>query len=200
LEKFPILRLFQEFLRANGALAALMSGSGSTTFAICENVSAARIARGKIQIEIWIELLDYGRAGLNLNLGAEFLQRKIQHFLRRRNFERQRERSVNHPGQNCRNKNCADFQRNCFVAKLVFKKPPAEPRNGSGNDPAEVSGKSVFQSDSISSLPNFFRSAKNSRPTLQMEVAVLAIPSPPCRRRHDERGGQNQIQRKAQRC
>jgi 4-diphosphocytidyl-2-C-methyl-D-erythritol kinase len=41
LEKFPILQLFQEFLRANGALAALMSGSGSTTFAIYENVSAA---------------------------------------------------------------------------------------------------------------------------------------------------------------
>jgi 4-diphosphocytidyl-2-C-methyl-D-erythritol kinase len=41
LEKFPILQLFQEFLRANGALAALMSGSGSTTFAICENTSAA---------------------------------------------------------------------------------------------------------------------------------------------------------------
>jgi 4-diphosphocytidyl-2-C-methyl-D-erythritol kinase len=41
LEKFPILGMFQEFLRANGALAALMSGSGSTTFAICENVSAA---------------------------------------------------------------------------------------------------------------------------------------------------------------
>jgi 4-diphosphocytidyl-2-C-methyl-D-erythritol kinase len=40
LEKFPILQLFQEFLRANGALAALMSGSGSTTFAICETVSA----------------------------------------------------------------------------------------------------------------------------------------------------------------
>jgi 4-diphosphocytidyl-2-C-methyl-D-erythritol kinase len=41
LEKFPILGLFQEFLRANGALAALMSGSGSTTFAICENISTA---------------------------------------------------------------------------------------------------------------------------------------------------------------
>ena len=41
LEKFPILALFQEFLRANGALAALMSGSGSTTFAICETVSSA---------------------------------------------------------------------------------------------------------------------------------------------------------------
>jgi 4-diphosphocytidyl-2-C-methyl-D-erythritol kinase len=41
LEKFPVLKLHQEFLRANGARAALMSGSGSTTFAICENVSSA---------------------------------------------------------------------------------------------------------------------------------------------------------------
>jgi len=38
LEKFPMLGLFQEFLRENGALAALMSGSGSTTFAIVESV------------------------------------------------------------------------------------------------------------------------------------------------------------------
>ncbi len=41
LEKFPVLALFQEFFRANGALAALMSGSGSTTFAIAENKTAA---------------------------------------------------------------------------------------------------------------------------------------------------------------
>ncbi|HLZ54508.1 MAG TPA: 4-(cytidine 5'-diphospho)-2-C-methyl-D-erythritol kinase, partial [Verrucomicrobiae bacterium] len=40
LEKYPVLALFQEFLRAHGALAALMSGSGSTTFAIVESVSA----------------------------------------------------------------------------------------------------------------------------------------------------------------
>ena len=40
LEKYPVLALYQEFLRDNGALAALMSGSGSTTFAIVENVSA----------------------------------------------------------------------------------------------------------------------------------------------------------------
>ncbi len=40
-EKFPILQLFKEFLLASGALAALMSGSGSTTFAICENSIAA---------------------------------------------------------------------------------------------------------------------------------------------------------------
>ena len=34
LEKFPLLALYQEFLRAQGAPAVLMSGSGSTTFAI----------------------------------------------------------------------------------------------------------------------------------------------------------------------
>lgn len=34
LEKFPILALYQEFLREHGAQATLMSGSGSTTFAI----------------------------------------------------------------------------------------------------------------------------------------------------------------------
>src|SRR5271156_6306808 len=37
LEKYPLLALYQEFLRANGATAALMSGSGSTTFALAEN-------------------------------------------------------------------------------------------------------------------------------------------------------------------
>lgn len=41
-EKFPVLKLYQEFLLSNGALASLMSGSGSTTFAICENVSGAK--------------------------------------------------------------------------------------------------------------------------------------------------------------
>lgn len=41
LEKYPLLVLFLEFLRAHGALAALMSGSGSTTFAIVENLDAA---------------------------------------------------------------------------------------------------------------------------------------------------------------
>ena len=41
LGKYPVLALFQEFLRANGAPAALMSGSGSTTFAIVENQAAA---------------------------------------------------------------------------------------------------------------------------------------------------------------
>ncbi|HEY3761466.1 MAG TPA: 4-(cytidine 5'-diphospho)-2-C-methyl-D-erythritol kinase [Verrucomicrobiae bacterium] len=41
LDKFPVLKLYQEFLLENGALASLMSGSGSTTFAIAENLSVA---------------------------------------------------------------------------------------------------------------------------------------------------------------
>jgi 4-diphosphocytidyl-2-C-methyl-D-erythritol kinase len=39
LDKYPVLALHQEFLRANGALGALMSGSGSTTFAVVETVA-----------------------------------------------------------------------------------------------------------------------------------------------------------------
>jgi 4-diphosphocytidyl-2-C-methyl-D-erythritol kinase len=40
-DKFPVLALYQEFLREHGAPGALMSGSGSTTFAIADNLAAA---------------------------------------------------------------------------------------------------------------------------------------------------------------
>ena len=49
LDKYPLLSLFQEFLRENGAVAALMSGSGSTTFAIAENLTAAEKLAGKFK-------------------------------------------------------------------------------------------------------------------------------------------------------
>jgi 4-diphosphocytidyl-2-C-methyl-D-erythritol kinase len=39
LHKYPILQLYQRFFRENGALATLMSGSGSTTFAIAASVA-----------------------------------------------------------------------------------------------------------------------------------------------------------------
>jgi 4-diphosphocytidyl-2-C-methyl-D-erythritol kinase len=51
LDKFPVLALYQEFLRKNGALAALMSGSGSTTFAIAENLAAADALAEKFKSE-----------------------------------------------------------------------------------------------------------------------------------------------------
>lgn len=42
LEKYPLLAIFQEFFRAEGACVALMSGSGSTTFALARDEAAAR--------------------------------------------------------------------------------------------------------------------------------------------------------------
>jgi 4-diphosphocytidyl-2-C-methyl-D-erythritol kinase len=41
LEKYPLLSLYQNFFRENGALGTLMSGSGSTTFAVCADTHAA---------------------------------------------------------------------------------------------------------------------------------------------------------------
>jgi 4-diphosphocytidyl-2-C-methyl-D-erythritol kinase len=41
LEKYPILQIFQQFMRAHRAPIAMMSGSGSTTFAIVENKHVA---------------------------------------------------------------------------------------------------------------------------------------------------------------
>jgi 4-diphosphocytidyl-2-C-methyl-D-erythritol kinase len=49
LDKFPILKLYQEFLVANGALVSLMSGSGSTTFAITENVAVGEVLAEKFK-------------------------------------------------------------------------------------------------------------------------------------------------------
>ena len=40
-DKFPVLSMYKDFLQENGALAALMSGSGSTTFAIAESLATA---------------------------------------------------------------------------------------------------------------------------------------------------------------
>ena len=44
LEKFPVLALYQEFFRERGAAVSLMSGSGSTTFAIFAERSLAEAA------------------------------------------------------------------------------------------------------------------------------------------------------------
>src|SRR5204862_4424377 len=49
LNKYPLLAMFQEFLKANGAAAALMSGSGSTTFALVRGRNAAEQLRENFQ-------------------------------------------------------------------------------------------------------------------------------------------------------
>jgi 4-diphosphocytidyl-2-C-methyl-D-erythritol kinase len=61
LEKYPLLVLFQDFLRANGAAATLMSGSGSTTFAVTETrAEADNLAekfRAKFGAHNWIQVV-----------------------------------------------------------------------------------------------------------------------------------------------
>lgn len=49
LPKHPLLALYQDFLRAHGAPAVLMSGSGSTTFAIVSSLDAAERLRERFQ-------------------------------------------------------------------------------------------------------------------------------------------------------
>lgn len=44
LAKYPVLRLYQDFLRAHGAWGTLMSGSGSTTFALFPDLPSAQAA------------------------------------------------------------------------------------------------------------------------------------------------------------
>jgi len=44
LDKYPVLALYQEFLRTHGAVGTLMSGSGSTTFALFPDAHDARAA------------------------------------------------------------------------------------------------------------------------------------------------------------
>jgi 4-diphosphocytidyl-2-C-methyl-D-erythritol kinase len=49
LEKYPLLQLFQDFFRSHGAAGALMSGSGSTTFAVVDSPRAAENLAEKLK-------------------------------------------------------------------------------------------------------------------------------------------------------
>ncbi len=51
LEKYPILKLFQEFLREHGAKVTLMSGSGSTTFALMPSEDEANELRNRFNAQ-----------------------------------------------------------------------------------------------------------------------------------------------------
>jgi 4-diphosphocytidyl-2-C-methyl-D-erythritol kinase len=61
LHKYPLLALFQEFFRENGAAATLMSGSGSATFALVPNRNTAENMleefRAKFGDAIWTSLV-----------------------------------------------------------------------------------------------------------------------------------------------
>ncbi len=49
LEKYPLLVMFQEFFRANGACGAMMSGSGSATFAVTPGLASAETLAEKFK-------------------------------------------------------------------------------------------------------------------------------------------------------
>lgn len=51
LAKHPILKIYQEFLASQGAAGVLMSGSGSTTFALFESGAAAQAAAARFREE-----------------------------------------------------------------------------------------------------------------------------------------------------
>jgi 4-diphosphocytidyl-2-C-methyl-D-erythritol kinase len=61
LHKYPVLALYQEFFRQTGAAATLMSGSGSTTFAIFETRAAAEEAAAAFPTEFgsqaWLKVV-----------------------------------------------------------------------------------------------------------------------------------------------
>lgn len=62
LRKYPLLALFQEFFRENGAPATLMSGSGSATFALLPSHNAAESIlekfRARFGSEIWTTVVN----------------------------------------------------------------------------------------------------------------------------------------------
>jgi len=61
LEKYPVLALYQEFLREHGAAATLMSGSGSTTFAVVRDQAAGEQMvekfKGKFGTACWMAVV-----------------------------------------------------------------------------------------------------------------------------------------------
>jgi 4-diphosphocytidyl-2-C-methyl-D-erythritol kinase len=56
LHKYPLLALFQEFFRENDALATLMSGSGSATFALTPTRDAAEDLLDKFRVKFGLEI------------------------------------------------------------------------------------------------------------------------------------------------
>jgi 4-diphosphocytidyl-2-C-methyl-D-erythritol kinase len=67
LDKYPLLAVYQEFLREHGAAASLMSGSGSTTFAFFAETARAEAALAQFKSRFggtaWTALTTLDRGG-----------------------------------------------------------------------------------------------------------------------------------------
>ena len=64
LEKYPWLAVLQDFLRENGAAVALMSGSGSTTFAITRDLCSAQELEERVREKFgrcWTAVVPVGK-------------------------------------------------------------------------------------------------------------------------------------------
>ena len=64
LAKYPWLAVLQDFLRENGAVAALMSGSGSTTFAIARDLCGAQELEERVREKFgrcWTAVVPVGK-------------------------------------------------------------------------------------------------------------------------------------------
>ena len=70
------------------------------------------------------------------------------------------------------------------------------PASKSGNTPAAEMLRAAIPFPAAQFFP---QREKAAGPTLQTEVTVLAMPRPPCLQRHDQRGGEQQVQREAAR-
>jgi len=61
LPKYPLLAMFQDFFRAQGAAATLMSGSGSTTFAVIKSIAAGEALAEKFKAKFgesnWVKVV-----------------------------------------------------------------------------------------------------------------------------------------------
>lgn len=66
LKKYPVLELYQKFLKEQGAAAALMSGSGSSTFALFTDLAqgrrAAELMPRRFGGNLWIHLVPLAEA------------------------------------------------------------------------------------------------------------------------------------------
>ena len=69
LHKYPLLALFQEFFRENGAPVALMSGSGSATFALIHGQQSAETLLEKFKIKFGANFW-MANAPLEISLGG----------------------------------------------------------------------------------------------------------------------------------